>query len=268
MAHSAASRAVQAADALDRYLRSRPSAPAGTRPAMVEDDPAANSAIKNLVDAAGLGPAASAPPHPEAPFIAAETGIPGMPLQLAHTDWLHHRLTISGAAEAVHFFRERAAGAGTIPWLLDCDRMEEDWFLRLATAGPARISLEGARLLARQLRAAVERRHAMAASRVGRSTACPFDLHALVPLPGGILQLGPDHPHALAWLWQHWGTTEALRHVADEDATGRPSGSRNDGAWRLGFWSADWTPWRALSEIGAAWPMLRFEVQPTYDLLS
>ena len=31
--------------------------------------------------------------------------------------------------------------------------------------------------------------------------------------PCSILALGPDHPRALAWLWQHWGTTQALRHV-------------------------------------------------------
>ena len=35
--------------------------------------------------------------------------------------------------------------------------------------------------------------------------------------------------------------------------------------WRLGFWSADWTPWRALSAIAHIWPQLRFETRPLYD---
>jgi len=31
-------------------------------------------------------------------------------------------------------------------------------------------------------------------------------------------KLAPDHPDTLAWLWAHWGTTAALRHVAVEPA--------------------------------------------------
>ena len=31
------------------------------------------------------------------------------------------------------------------------------------------------------------------------------------------------------------------------------------------FWSADWTPWRALARLAEQWPSLRFTVQPHYD---
>ena len=99
-------------------------------------------------------------------------------------------------------------------------------------------------MLAAELRDAVARRHALAVARVGRSTACPFDLHALVPVPADVLRLGPDHPDALPWLWAHWGTTQALRHVVassvgqgsasagrSRSASGRRTGRRG-GRWR------------------------------------
>ena len=53
-------------------------------------------------------------------------------------------------------------------------------------------------MLAGQLREAVEHRHAVALARIGHSRACPFDLHALVPVPAAVPLLGPDHPDALA----------------------------------------------------------------------
>ncbi|NPD66783.1 hypothetical protein HN018_25510 (plasmid) [Lichenicola cladoniae] len=54
--------------------------------------------------------------------------------------------------------------------------------------------------MARQLCDAVTLRQESAAARVGHSFACPLDLHALVPVPQEILQLGPDHPEALSSL--------------------------------------------------------------------
>ena len=119
-------------------------------------------------------------------------------------------------------------------------------------AGAGQLSLYGARLLAGQVRNAVARRHALAVASVGHSLACPFDLHALVPVPADILCLGPDHPEALDWLWAQWGTTHALRHVTAADDTGRPTKELAE----IRFWSADWSPWRALEEIRAAWPLL------------
>jgi hypothetical protein len=188
----------------------------------------------------------------------------------AHTDWLYHQLQISGAAAQVSAFRKAAAGAGVIPWRLDFDRMEEDFFLRLAAPPPGHartLSIEGARLLAAELRDAVARRHALAVARVGQSLACPFDLHQLLPIPAAILQLGPDHPDALAWLWTHWGTTQALRHVAAETGSARRRSKPSDAAvFAVTFWSADWTPWRALAALRERWPVLRFAVTPHYEL--
>lgn len=182
----------------------------------------------------------------------------------AHPDWLFHHLRIEGSAEAVAAFRAAASGAGIIPWHLDFERVEEDAFLRLAAPqGQARtLSLEGARMLAAELRDAVARRNALAVARVGQDNKCYFDLHALVPVPGDILRLGPDHPDALRWLWDHWGTTETLRHVAlapDRDET-----MPDETVFRVSFWTADWTPWRALAIIRARFPALRLDVQPQY----
>ena len=177
------------------------------------------------------------------------------PFHLAHTDWLFHHLDIEGPVAGLTAFASQAAGAGTIPWRLDLDLIEEDAFNTLAVAGT--LSLNGAGILAGQLREAVGRRHRLAADRVGHSRACPFDLHALLPVPDDTLSLGPDHPDALAWLWAAWGTTEALRHV-----TRRPSCTPT--CLALAFWSADWTPWRAIEAMRTNWAELRFTVRPQY----
>ena len=201
------------------------------------------------------------------------------PLRPSHTDWLHHRFLVAGPAGLLADFQAAACGAGTVPWRLDLDRIEEDLFLVLA-APPSpqrrRLSLAGARALASQLRIAAERRHAAAMARVEQSLAetqsvcgwaCPFDLHALVPVPPGVLSLGSDHPEALAWLWTHWGTTAALRHVVAEPILPRRPAPGEPATLRLAFWSADWTPWRALATVAARWPALRFDTRPTYGLL-
>jgi len=211
------------------------------------------------------------------------------PLRPAHTDWLHHRLLVAGPAGTLADFQVAACGSGTIPWRLDLDRMEEDLFLMLAAPPPPqrrRLSLAGVRALAGQLRDAAEQRHAAATARVGRSLAetrrqpqtasrfrrvcgraCALDLHALLPVPDSVLRLGPDHPDALDWLWTHWGTTAALRHVAAEPVLPRRAAPDDPVTLRLAFWSADWTPWRALAAAAARWPALRFDVRPTYGLL-
>ncbi len=193
----------------------------------------------------------------------------GAPLRLPHTDWLYHRLVVTGPADALAGFQTAASGAGAIPWTLDGDRMEEDLFHLLAVP-PApqrrRLSLSGARVLARQLRETAELRHAAAAARVGHSRACPLDLHALVPAPPAILRLGADHPDAVAWLWAHWGTTDGLRYVTVEPTPAlRPPPSAGTATVRLSFWSADWTPWRAFLVLQARWPALRFDLRPTYS---
>ena len=205
-------------------------------------------------------------------FLDRQPGLPAAEthrtMRLPTPDWLHHRLTIGGTAVEVERFRQAAAGAGVIPWHLDLERLEEGYFHLLVASEHRSLSVAGARIFARQLRDAVGRRHDLAAACVGHSQACPFDLHALLPVPSEILLLGPDEPTALAWLWEHWGTTEALRQVAEDvdrvqvDAAGREGPAAH---LRLSFWSADWTPWRALGHLRSAWPTLRFEVRPTYD---
>ena len=263
MARSAATRADRAAEALDAFLRARPAAATSVDPgqalaasresgATLEGDPG---------PAPRRGARQAGPAVPQA--FAARA-----PLQLPHTDWVFHRLTVTGPTAAIAAFRAAASGAGTIPWQLDGDSLEEDWFHLLVNPAHRALSLAGARVLAAQLREAVEHRHAVAVARVGHSRACPFDLHALVPVPAAVLLHGPDHPDALAWLWQHWGTTQALRHVAAITAPGRtpaPTLAAGQGRLQLSFWSADWTPWRAFERIRADWPTLRFDLQPQYD---
>jgi len=177
----------------------------------------------------------------------------------AHPDWLYHRLAIAGPATDLARFRARAQGSGVIPWHTDHARGEEDVFLMLM-ASPDRlrrgIGAAGARRMAEILREAAQHRHARASETIGRSRACPFDLHALVPVPGDILALGADHPRARDWLWEHWGTPQPLRHVAAE------AGELD--AFRVRFWSADWTPWRALARLRTEWPALGFTAQPLY----
>jgi hypothetical protein len=201
-------------------------------------------------------------------------------LRLEHTDWLQHRLLVTGPVADLTRLQTAAAGSGTVPWHLDFARIEEDLF-HLLVAPPARagalttpsrsLSVAGARILAGQLRAAAARRHALAIARVGHSGACPFDLHALVPVPDVILRRGPDDPDALDWLWTQWGTTQTLRHVVEDEAaagviaTRRPA-APGQGAWALTFWSADWTPWRALAQVAVRWPTLRFDTRPIYDV--
>ena len=136
------------------------------------------------------------------------------------------------------------------------------------TAPGRSLSLAGARILAGQLRDAAARRHALAIAQVGHSRACPFDLQALIPVPDAMLPRGPDDPAALAWLWTHWGTTQTLRHVAEDAAAGAARQTRaapGEAVWVLTFWSADWTPWRALAQLSAGWPTLRFDARPIYD---
>jgi hypothetical protein len=267
MARSAADQASDAAEALSAWLGQRQgdAAPAAAIPA-----PAWEAEVGAPPEGAALTDRKETVRPPARSAHRHDGGASAAPLRLPHPDWLQHRLTISGPEGSVGAFRRAAAGAGIIPWQLDVDALAEDWFLLLA-APPApqqrTLSLAGARVLASQLREAVAARQAAACARVGRSRACPFDLHALLPVPEVILRLGPDHPEALAWLWQHWGITEALRHVAeDPGAAGDPRyAAAGEAAFRVDFWSADWTPWRALLTLRAAWPALRFDIRPRYD---
>ncbi len=275
-----AAHATDAADALLDWLNTQAprDAPAG-HPLVLADSgrPEGHGTEPVTLPAALSDPLTGADAGERASPRRAPASCPSAPvMRLPNTDWLHHRLTISGPPEAVAAFKRAAAGAGIIPWHFDLDRMEEDFFHLLVAPptsevggqAPRQLSLAGARIFARQLREAVGHRHDVAVRAVGASSACPFDLHALVPVPAWVLALGPDEPQSLAWLWEHWGTTEALRYVTDESGDGAPGKSPRNAepdSWQLSFWSADWTPWRALHHLGLGWPVLRFACRPTYD---
>jgi hypothetical protein len=180
-------------------------------------------------------------------------------------DWLYHHLTISGPAEHVQEFAAAARGSGIIPWQLDFADIEEDIFVRAVSQPASRRSLTvaGCRILARQFRERVEERQARAAALIGHSLACPFDLHGLLPVPEAILQLGPNHPAALAWLAANWGVTDRLRQVIvrEKPTTGRrlPGGHTVIG---YGFFTLDETPHAAITHLAARWPMLRLRLVP------
>jgi len=185
---------------------------------------------------------------------------------VGHTDWLRHGLLVSGPADDVASLRRAAQGAGAVPWSYpDLDFFEEDRMLALLNPpdGSAGLSLAGARTLARLLRTDLESQQHRVIEAVGRRRDCPFDLHALLPVPGGVLQLGPGDPAAMAWLRAHWGVVQALRHVR---LRGETHDRRPQRSARLAyeFWSADWTPWAALQALRRRWPVLAFDIRPDY----
>ena len=262
MSRSAASTA-EAADALETWLRQASQARAVPRnhPDPPPDVRASQPDLGSTTDDSLRTPLLPEIAEPSTP-----------PLRPPNTDWLHHRLTVSGPVPDVAAWREQASGSGVIPWQLDLDRMEEGWFHLLAAPPPPQegtLSVAGARILAAQLRDAVGRRHQLATAQAAHRKDCLLDLHALLPVPGALLRRGPDDPASLAWLWEHWGTTQALRHVAlqPEPTTSGRSDDASDGqaTLRLSFWSADWTPWRAFAALRARFPALRFDLRPTYD---
>jgi hypothetical protein len=184
-------------------------------------------------------------------------------LCLPNPEWLPHLLTVTGPPEPLMAFRKAASGPGTIAWQRDYARLEEDWVYTLLAPAPAErgISVHGARIVASQMRALIEVLEIRAADRA-RDENSPLDLNALVPVPDKLLRLGPEDPAVLAWLWENWGTTWMLRDVALVPV-GRagvlvPPG--DDGV-SYRFWSADWTPWRALATVRTRWPALALHVK-------
>ena len=195
------------------------------------------------------------------------------------TAWLYFHLIITGPAAAVDAFATAARGAGVTPWRLDYGMLEEDIFNMAAAQPPAsrNLSIAGCRILARQFRERVERRQGRAAALVGRCQGCPFDLHALLPVPDAILDLGPSHPDALAWLAAHWGVTDRLRQVTrlqrpkpgrrlpkDSSVVGYgffAGGDSGGGSSPGGDGNSGETPAIAVATLAARWPALRFRLQ-------
>jgi hypothetical protein len=102
----------------------------------------------------------------------------------------------------------------------------------------------------------------MAVGQIGYSRACPLDLHAVLPIPQEILALGPTDPAALAWLAEHWGTTDRLRQV-HERAKPRPGRRLSAGhaVVGYGFFTLGDTPDGAIARLSARWPALRFALR-------
>ncbi|PPQ31921.1 hypothetical protein [Rhodopila globiformis] len=185
---------------------------------------------------------------------------------MPHPDWLSQVVTITGPAGDIAALRAAAAGAGVTPWVYDYDALEEGWFLWLI-GPPRRVpSVAAARLYAAQLREANAQVHERAIGFVGMVRTCPFDLHALVPVPPAILRLPETDPVALTWLWQHWGTTWPLRDVRMRplDAAELAALGAGQGAFRVALVSADWTPWPVLAMIQVRWPALTVRVAVDY----
>lgn len=211
------------------------------------------------------------PLAPSSPPAVADAGVPRAPngLEIAdahgsveHTEWLPFQLTLSGPAEAVEAFAAAAEGPGVTPWQVDFAAMEEDVFHRLTARYPrsGRLSLEGCRVFAAQLRERAEDRHRQVLVTAEGSRVRPLDLHALLPVPAAVLALGPDHPDARQWLRSHWGTEELRRVERLPIPTGRrPKGQAEA---RLGFFAADAAPTAAVRRLAKAWPDLRLDLQP------
>jgi hypothetical protein len=179
-------------------------------------------------------------------------------MHLKQPDWLAHRLTVGGPADAVSDFVRAAGGSGTVPWHHDVDRLAEDWFHLMMAPPPHRrsVSAAGARVLAGQLRDAMWESHARTTARMDARRS-PFDLHALMPVPSGMLRRGADAPESLDWLQRHWGTTWPLRRV---ERLGTPDAA----SFACSFWSADWTPWPVISALRTRFAVLSIEVVPLY----
>ena len=222
-------------------------------------------------------PAAPVEPDPDAPAPRPKPRgrRPGSALRTVAgrqaPDWRCHHLTISGPADTVARFAIAARGSGITPWQLDYAALEDDIFVRAVPslarsiaqpAGRRSLTVAGCRILAGQFRERVEAHQAHAAALVGRSVRCPFDLHALLPVPEAILRLGPCHPDALAWLAAHWGVTDRLRQVAVRDnATAGRRLPRGHTVIGYRFFTHRETPEVAIRAIGAAWPALRVALQ-------
>ena len=161
-------------------------------------------------------------------------------------------------------FAAAARGAGVIPWQFDTATMEEDVF-NLAASQPLHmrsLSIEGCRLLARQLRDRVEARADKAVVLSETSKACPFDLHTLIPVPAAILRQGPSAAEAVAWLEEHWGISGRLHQVAARpDAKPGRRLRKDEACLGFGFFAWAATPRPAMTQIAARWPDLRFVLQ-------
>ena len=178
--------------------------------------------------------------------------------------WVYHRLTVFGPKEDLDAFVASARGTGIVPWHRDRALLEED-LLHWAAAQPPglrNLSIEGCRILARHVALAEDAHHRHAVERAGHDRSCPFDLHALLPVPDAVLAQGRPSPAARKWITQHWGPADALRQVVVRPAA--TVGKRLPAAHAVigyGFASLDRAPVPAVAVLEARWPRLVFRLQ-------
>lgn len=209
-------------------------------------------------------------PDLERPIIAKPRGRrpASVRLKALAPAWLYHHLIITGPTAEIIAFATAARGSGVIPWQIDAAAMEEDVF-NLAVSQPVAhrtLTIQGCRILASQFRDRVEARQVRAAAVFGHSSACPFDLHILLPIPESILHQGSMHPSALAWTKRHWGVGDTLRHVVRLFAP-RPGRRlpKEHGVLGYGFFTSGDTPHAAIAQLAPRWPTLSLTLQPRPD---
>lgn len=207
------------------------------------------------------------PGHSEDTVSNAATHRSSDALALPNTDWLRHELLVVGPTIGIAEFGAAAAGPGGIPWAYpDLDYEEDDRFLALVNPpdGSQGLRPAAARVLARELREAEFQHQSKVRARAGSNRPCPFDLHALIPIPSDLLDLGPDDKNTRAWLRAHWGVLRALRNVRPvPSGCGKMRGKKE--RVTIEFWSADWTPWPAIAAVRGRFASLTFSVTPDYE---
>ena len=180
------------------------------------------------------------------------------------TGLAHHHLTVCGPAEIVDAFAAARAARGSSrgDWILPTSRRPcLIWRCRNRRPGePSRskpaVSWRG--------NFATGRGASGARRGVGRpQSGVSVDLHRLLPVPASILQLGPVHAAALAWLATHLGISDRLRQVTlRENATTGRRRPRGHAVIGCGFFTTGDTPHAAISRLAACWPALRLMLQP------
>lgn len=174
--------------------------------------------------------------------------------------WVAVTLQVTGPATDLVAFQDAARGLGVIPWAFDADVLEEDIVLMLLRDPQRSLTLAGCRVLARQFRERATERHRQTLALIGSDRRCPFDLHALRPVPPAILRRGAEDSCAQAWLRTHWGVGQALRQVSvlpPERLRGRrPLAGHARGGYV--FYTDGAVPEPAIATLQQHWPTLRF----------
>ncbi len=176
--------------------------------------------------------------------------------------WQWWHLVVHGPAEEVALFSTAGRGPGFIPWRNDESGFEEN-VVAFMFGGAERpgLSVADCRIMARQFREAIEARRARNERSPGRSTQCPLDLQALLPVPAALLHLGASNPDAKAWLRRHWGVLDQPRHA--EVLEGRTAGRRlprGHVSRVYGFFTEGPAPDEARLALQERWPTLVFRL--------